>query len=175
MKNFILALLVVLGSKWFAPVVFVTSTVAVMKIACHQNRCERDISPGDLLPPMFHVMVRLPTKGNQVESVLLADVNKYIEKNPDATLLLPVAKAVTADGSWEYSAGSEKAGLQIIEAHTLEGARIDVRYRATHHSAQPLSLKVVSPGILFVSIPIAGAFTWVFLLFAGRVRRKFQE
>lgn len=175
MKKLLLILLTVLASKWFAPIVFLTSTVAAMKIACVLQQCEREISPGDPSPPMFRVMVRLPTDGDRIKSVLLADLTQFIEKNPDSTLLLPLEKTVTNGGSWEYSAVTEKAGVQIIEAHTTDGARIDVRYRAFQHSVQPLSLKVVSQGILFVSIPIAGVLTSLFGVLARGVRRKFRN
>ncbi|MDQ1832763.1 hypothetical protein [Massilia scottii] len=172
MRKFLLTLLVILGSKWFAPVIFVTSTIAAMKLVCHQNNCERAIPQGDLLPPMFKVMVRLPTKGNQIKPVLLTDLKDFIDNNPDLTLQLPAEEGVTNDGSWEYSAREEKQGFQIIEAHSIEGARIDVRYRASHQSVQPLRLKVVSQGILFISMPLAGAFTWLFVMFIRRTQKK---
>lgn len=168
-------LLMMLASAWFTPIVFVTATVVVMKGACALNQCERRLVPGETLPRMFHVMVRLPAKGNLVEPVLLADFARFVEQNPSSTLLLPDGKGITNDESWEYSAASTKAGSQIVEAHAIDGARIDLRYEAMHQRARPLSLKVVSQGILFVSLPIAGAFTWMFLMLARRARRNFQH
>lgn len=172
MKKFLLILCTVLASKWLMPVVFVSSTFTAMEIGCRLLQCEREISPGNPSPRMFQVMVMLPTKGDRIESVLLTDLIQYIEKNPDLTLLMPLEKSATSDGSWQYSAIVDKVGAQIIEAHATDGPRIDVRYRAFHQSVQPLSLKVVSQGILFVSIPIAGIVTWLFSLLARRVRRR---
>ncbi|MDQ1815334.1 hypothetical protein RBA41_18700 [Massilia sp. CCM 9210] len=170
MKKYLLALLVVLGTWSLTPVVFVASTVATMKIVCYLNRCERQISSDDPVPSPFTVMVRVPAKGNRVEPVLLPDLGKFVENNREATLHLLVDKGATDDESWEYSATRDAAGLQIVEAHTLEGGRIDVRYKASHQSAQALNLNVVSPGILFFSMPIAGVFTWIFLMLVRRVR-----
>jgi hypothetical protein len=103
----------------------------------------------------------------------LADFAKFAEQDPSSTLQLLDGEGVTNDGSWEYSAENIKNGFQIVEARALDGARINLRYEASNQTARPLSLKIVSQGILFISLPIAGAFTWIFLMLARRGRKRF--
>lgn len=173
MKKILLATIGLLGSIWFTPVIFVTSTFATMKIICNQNQCERDISSGSSFPKMFYVLVRLPVD-NKIESVLLADLNEFISKNPNSSLQLPFDKGVTNDESWEYSVIHEKSGYQLIEAHSSEGARIEVSYRASGQSVQPLSLKVLSQGVLFFAILISGVFTFLLLVKVRRMSKKIR-
>jgi len=171
MKKIILTMLVVMGSKWFFPVSLVAGTMSGMSVICYYNHCKRDMSKGDLPASQFQVMVRLPSKRDQVVPVLLTDLTKFIEKNPDASLHMIGNEGITDDQSWEYVVQSQVSENQIIEAHQLDDVRIDVKYRTSGLSVQPLSSKVVSSGILFSALPFGAISVWL-VWFLARVARN---
>ena len=171
MKKIILALLIAAGSKWFYPVSLIVGTELGMSVICHYNHCGRNMSKGDAPDPMFQVMMRLPSENNRVVPVLLSDLRKFTEKNPDASPTLIASKGETDDQSWEYVVSSQGAGQQVIEARYLDSVRINVEYRVSGSSIEPLKSDVMGVGIGLLGIIIGVVFTWMVALFARHARK----
>ncbi|MFZ6781189.1 hypothetical protein ACO0LD_30510 [Undibacterium sp. Ji83W] len=172
MKKFFLSMLVTIGASWFFPVSFIVGTTLSMNAICHYNHCTRDMERGDSIAPQFQVMVRLPSKDNQVFPVLFTSLKKFSEKNPDASFHVIIDEGKTVDQSWEFSVQSQTNEYQIIEARQLDDVRIDVKYRASNLSVEPLTSKVMSSGVLFSSIPFGLIFAWLVCFFARGIRGR---
>ena len=172
MKKFFLSLLVIIGASWFSPVSFIVGTTLSINAICYYHQCTRDMTRGDSIEPQFQVMVRLPSKDNQVSPVLFTSLKKFIEKNPDASLHMIVNEGKTVDQSWGFSVQSQTNEYQIIEARQLDDVRIDVKYRASNLSVEPLTSKVMSSGVLFSSIPFGLIFAWLVCFFARQTRER---
>jgi hypothetical protein len=175
MKKIGLVLLIAAGSKWFYPVSLVAGTLLGMSAICHYNHCTRDMSKGDNPDPMFHVMMRLPSENNRVVPVLLSDVSEFTKKNPGASLSLTASEGKTEDQSWEYAVVSQGAGQQVIEARHLDSARIDVKYRVSGSSLEPLTSNVMGAGIGFLGLIIGLVITWMVASSARYAKRSLDK
>lgn len=172
MKKISIFLLTAFGSSWFLPVSFFIGTRSGMEAICWHQHCARDMAVGDAPDRLFSVMVRLPSDRNKVISVLLEELQRFLENNPDATLEMLADKGEADGGWWEYSVEFKDADRQIIHASYVDGNSISVKYQTEGHSIEPLSSKVMNSGYTFASAPFGVLVAMLIKFFSRRLSIK---
>lgn len=159
MKRYISALIFCMASKWFYFVSFPVGGYAILRMACKHSECNRDIVSGDQPSDLFEIMVRVPSKNNEVTPVLLADLQAFLNKHLDATFIMLESQGSSEGWSYEVAAGDD--GRQLISATKTEGNKVSVKYIATEERFEPLSSTTISPGHLFSAMTLGLFFAWL--------------
>lgn len=152
----------VLGCGLFVPV-----SCSLIVFALHDVPIE-SVDPGSRFYPIFF-RVAVMSEGS-VRYLTLSELPKFKSENPDSSFIVP-----KFSGRCEtficYRVISDTGTEQIIEVEeqpdSLYAFKVWSRYRATHSGVMPVSLRKVSPPIMFY------AFLFSLVLYIiGRMLRK---
>lgn len=146
-------------SAWFYLVSVPVGGYVALKMVCVYDKCTRDIKSGDQPSDLFEIMVRVPSKNNEVTPVLLADLQVFLSKHLDATFIMLESQGLSEGWSYEVAAGDD--GRQLISATKTEGNKVSVKYIATEKNLEPLSSTTISPGHIFSAMALGLFFAWL--------------
>ena len=159
-------------SAWFYLVSVPVGGYVALKMVCVYDKCTRDIKSGDQPSDLFEIMVRVPSKNNEVTPVLLADLQAFLSKHLDATFIMLESQG-SSEG-WSYEVTMDDDGRQLISATKTEGNKVSVKYMTKEKSFEPLSSTTISPGHLFSAMILGLFFAWLIRIISRAIYERLQ-
>jgi len=161
-----------MASTWFYLFSLPVGGYVSLKMACAYSECTRDVANGDQPSDLFEIMVRVPSKNNEVTPVLLADLQAFLSKHLDATFIMLESQGSSEGWSYEVTAGDD--GRQLISATKTEGNKVSVNYIATEKNLEPLSSTTISPGHLFSAMTLGLLFAWLIRTISSALYKRLR-